>query len=57
MGHMLHMAERARRDGAYYFSGIDPNGASDYLTITAGNVDVKTTAGVVYQMHKHATPA
>ena len=57
MGHMLHIAERSRHDGAYWFSGVGPNGTSDYLTISAGTVNVKSTAGVVWQMHRHAYPA
>jgi len=56
-GHMLHMAERSRRDGAYWFSGIAGNGTSDYLTISGSTVYVKTTAGVVFQMHRHAVSA
>jgi len=52
-GHLLHMAERSRRLGARYFSGVDGNGTSGYLTPTASNVELKATAGVVYQMHKH----
>ena len=57
MGHLLHIAERSRRDGAYYFSGIDANGTSDYLTIAGTTVDYKATSGVIYQMHKHTFPA
>jgi len=56
-GHMTHMTERSRRDGAYYFSGVDGNGTSGYLTPTASNVELKSTAGVIYQMHKHTVPA
>lgn len=56
-GHMLHIAERSRRDGAYYFSGIDGNGTDGYLTPTASNVELKATAGVIYQMHRHTVPA
>ncbi len=56
-GHMLHMAERSRRDGAYWFSGVDPNGTSGYLTISAGTVRYKSAAGVIMQMHSHSYPA
>jgi hypothetical protein len=57
MGHMLHMAERSRRLGAIYFSGIAGNGTDGYLTPGVGTTDLKSTAGVVYQMHKHTVPA
>lgn len=62
-GHMTHMAERIRRDGAYYFSGIDPNGSdqdtnSSYLNyVGASESYFKATSGVIYQMHKHTVPA
>jgi hypothetical protein len=57
MGHMLHVAERSRRDGAYWFSGVDANGSSDYLTLNGTRVDLASTSGVIYQMHKHTFPA
>jgi hypothetical protein len=62
MGHMAHMAERARRDGAYYQSGIGGGGTTDYVTITTNvgtpdNVTVQVNAGVIYQMHKHSYAA
>lgn len=53
-GHFSDMNTRMRLYGADYFSGIDPAGTSDYLTIAAGNVEFKSTAGVIYQMHAHA---
>ena len=56
-GHMLHMAERSRRLGAIWFSGVAGDGTSDYLTLAGTTVDLKTTAGVIYQMHKHTFPA
>jgi len=56
-GHMSHMAERSRRDGAYYFSGIDPDGTSDYLVLDGVNVDFQSTAGDIFQMHRHTYPA
>lgn len=53
-GHLVHITERLRADHAIYRSGGD-------LTVTIGGggtmVDVAVTAGVVRQMHKHATPA
>lgn len=52
-GHFSDMNTRMRLFGANYFSGIDPAGTSDYLTIAASNVEFKSTAGVVYQMHAH----
>ena len=57
MGHMLHIAERSRRDGAYWFSGVAGNGTDDYLTPTASNVELKSTSGVIMQMHSHTFPA
>ena len=56
-GHMSHMAERERRTGARYFSGIDPNGTQGYLTPGAGTTDLKSTAGLIYQLHRHVVPA
>ena len=57
-GHLLHIAERSRRDGAYYMSGCGGGGSSNYLTITTNggtpdNVTVQVNAGVIFQMHKH----
>jgi hypothetical protein len=56
-GHIPHMAERSRRLGAIYYSGIDGNGTDDYLTPGVGTTDLKATSGVIYQMHKHTVPA
>lgn len=61
-GHLLHIAERSRRLGAQYFTGVDGNGTTSYLTIiaNAGSADdvfFKSTAGIVYQMHSHTIPA
>ena len=56
-GHMSHMAERSRRLGAIYLSGIDGNGTEGYLTPTASNVELKHTSGIIYQMHEHVEPA
>ena len=51
-GHLLHIAEKLRLLNATYFDGIDGNGTTGYLTITAGNVEFKSTAGHIYQLHK-----
>lgn len=56
-GHMSHIAEQIRVSGAKYFSGIDPAGTTSYLTIGVGTVDYKATSGVIYQLHRHASPA
>ena len=62
-GHLTHIVERIRRDGALWFSGIGPNGLdqdtnASYLDIPGtGEVWYKSTAGVVYQLHKHPTNA
>jgi len=56
-GHLSHMAERSRRLGAQYFSGIAGNGADNYLTIAGTTVYFSSAAGVIYQMHKHTFPA
>jgi len=56
-GHMTHITERSRRDGAYYRSGVDGNGTDGYLTPTASNVEFKSTSGVIHQMHGHTVPA
>jgi len=59
-GHLTHITERLRYDGANYFSGIDPNGtdqaaASSYFDDDAGAAAYwKSTSGVIYQMHNHA---
>jgi len=56
-GHMTHIGEHLRHAGAVYFSGVDGNGTDGYFTPTAGNVELISTAGVVYQLHKHTVPA
>jgi hypothetical protein len=53
-GHLAHIGEWIRNQPAKYFSGIDPNGTSDYLTIVAGDIRFKSTAGVISQLHKHS---
>jgi len=52
MGHILHIAEKLRLTGATYFSGVDGNGATGYLTAGVGTTDFKSTAGLIYQLHK-----
>ena len=54
-GQLTDMAHRIRSMGGQYFSGIDAVVAnnSDYLDIAAGNVEFKSQAGVVLQMHSH----
>lgn len=56
-GHLAHMTERMRIDGAYYFDGLGGAGTSNYLTIAGTTVDLKINAGNVFQMHKHSVPA
>lgn len=56
MGHGAMIGQRIRVEGSIYFSGVDGNGTTDYLTITAGNVEFITAAGVVFQMHSHTVP-
>jgi len=63
MGFLMNLAERVRRDGAYYFSGISPNGTDqdvaisyvDYKSVSESYI--KASAGVIYQMHRHTVPA
>jgi hypothetical protein len=57
MGHLAHIAERSRRDGAYWHSGVDGAGDDDYITSDAGTVYFAANAGVLYQMHKHSYAA
>jgi hypothetical protein len=52
-GHLSHITAWIRRQGAVYFSGIEPNGTTSYLTIAAGDIRFKSTAGVVSQLHLH----
>lgn len=62
-GHMLHISERIRLDGANYFSGIEPNGTdqdtnSSYLDYVSNSESYfKSSSGVIYQMHRHNVPA
>jgi len=57
MGHITHMAERSRRLGAAWYSGITGAGTDDYTTSSAGTVHVKVNSGILYQMHKHTYTA
>lgn len=62
-GHLSHMAMRSRRDGAYYYSGVDANGTDqssntsyfDYTSVAVAYF--KSASGVIMQMHEHAVPA
>ena len=56
-GHLLHITEKMRLLSSSYFSGIAGNGTTNYLTITAGNVEFISTAGIIFQLHKHTFPA
>lgn len=57
-GHITHMTERERRFGAKWFSGVAGDGDNDYLDIPSnGVVNLKSTSGIVYQMHKQVYPA
>jgi len=57
MGHLAHMAERSRRLGAVYFSGLNGTGGDDYTTSSASTVTVQVGSGVIYQMHQHTYSA
>ena len=60
VGHLLHIAEKCRRLGSTYYSGIGGAGTSDYVTITGAGPSVVNWAcasGVVYQMHRQTYPA
>ena len=54
LGHLSHITERIRAQSAIYKSGV-------VLIVTPSSggtvVDVAVTAGLVFQMHPHATPA
>lgn len=57
VGNHAHTSEKLRLLKASYFSGVDGNGTSNYLTPTAGNVEFKSTSGVIYQKHRHVFAA
>ena len=57
IGHIIHLGERERATAAQWFKGVSGNGTDGYLTPTAGNVELKLTSGVIYQMHRHDFPA
>lgn len=52
LGHLAHICERLRLFGAIYYSGIAPT-----LSGPTADLFISTTAGVVYQMHKHTIDA
>ncbi len=56
-GHLSHIADRIRAMGALWNSGVAGNGTQGYLTPTNNNTELISTAGVVYQLHRHVVPA
>lgn len=56
-GHLSHITERARRDGAYYVSGVNGVGSDEYLSPTPSVVSFHSDAGIIFQMHEGAFPA
>jgi hypothetical protein len=54
-GHLSHVCEKIRQFEAQWNSGIEGSVTIDAAP-TPDDVYVKTTAGVVYQMHPHAFP-
>ena len=57
MGHLLHVTERIRREGALWKSGVAPSIAITSNGGSPDNVNIAITSGVVYQLHSHATHA
>jgi hypothetical protein len=55
-GHLSHITERIRKDPAKWDSGTQGISTIDDGS-TPDDVFVSVTAGVVYQLHKHAFPA
>ena len=53
MGHLAHMSEWIRKQGATYFSGINGIGTDGFIDISGSNAYWKTSAGVVTQLHAH----
>lgn len=53
-GHILHITERMRQDAAKWDNGVL---ATCTVAGTPSTVDVSTTAGAVYQLHKQTFPA
>ena len=55
-GHMSHLSERLRAEGAKWFSGVDGGGTEGVISIVSGStpddVFVNLTSGIVYQLHK-----
>ena len=57
-GHLEHICNRIRQQGADWYSGVSPAGASDsYFTINTGNVYWQSTEGDVFQLHPHTFTA
>ena len=57
-GHLEHICNRIRQQGADWYSGVSPDGASDsYFTINTGNVYWQSTEGSVFQLHPHTFTA
>ncbi len=56
-GHLTHIVERLRVQHAIYHSGVAWTVTVTTNVGTPDNVDLALTAGVVYQLHSHATPA
>ena len=56
-GHEDHITDRLRAMGPLWDEGVTGNGTQGYLTPTSQNVELISTAGEVYQMHRHAIPA
>jgi hypothetical protein len=55
-GHLSHIVEKLRQFEAQWDSGIEGSVTID-ATTTPDSVYVKTTAGIVYQMHKQNFPS
>lgn len=58
-GHLTHIGQWIRSQGATWFSGVDGAGVDDYITVstnvgTPDNVYFKSGAGVISQMHRHS---
>jgi hypothetical protein len=53
-GHLAHVCSKLRQQGADWYSGVGPNGATvSYFTIGAGTVTWQSTEGLVSQLHPH----
>ena len=63
-GHLTHITERVRADGAYWHDGIEADGVDDqsatsYINSVVDGVEAyfKSATGTVFQMHKHTVSA